>query len=87
MTYCGDDNFMTPHIWNPNIFVSFLSFKETKSDRRSRPGPELLFDIPDFLRSLICCKSKDSWSLAKDSSPQHPSYKENNAAVRYVILM
>ncbi|XP_028404903.1 sodium-coupled monocarboxylate transporter 1-like [Dendronephthya gigantea] len=52
---------------------------ETSHDRRSRPGPELLFNIPDFLRSLICCKSKESWSLARDSSPSHPPYNENNA--------
>ncbi|CAB4032563.1 Hypothetical predicted protein [Paramuricea clavata] len=55
-----------------------FSFKETETDRQNRPGDELLFNIPDFFRSLICCK-KESWSLGSDSSPTHRSYNGNNA--------
>ncbi|CAB4000220.1 sodium-coupled monocarboxylate transporter 1-like [Paramuricea clavata] len=51
---------------------------ETNSDRQTRPGPELLFNIPDFFRSLICCK-KESWSLTSESSPIHRADNEKKA--------
>ncbi|CAB4007000.1 Hypothetical predicted protein [Paramuricea clavata] len=58
------------------VIVSLIC--ETNSDRQTSPGPELLFNIPDFFRSLICCK-KESWSLASESSLTHRSYNEKKA--------
>ncbi|XP_028404915.1 sodium-dependent multivitamin transporter-like [Dendronephthya gigantea] len=53
---------------------------ETKSDRQSRPGPELLFSIPDFFRSLICC-GKDNWNVARDSS----SHRRPREEKRFIV--
>ena len=65
---------------NALFYALFPFCKETKSDRMSRPSPQLLFSIPDFLRSLMCCKT-ERWGLANESSPSHPSYNGNKAQV------
>lgn len=56
------------------FFINVL--KETEADRSSRPKPELLFNIPDFLRSMLCSK-KDTWRLKNESSPTHVAYSGN----------
>ena len=86
--YCEDPRFerwSRKHILSRACILS--SVQETKSDKQSRPGPELLFNIPNFLKSLIPGK-KHSWMVANDSSPAHPPYSENRAKVfNFVIFL
>ena len=71
-------------LFGANYISLYFFLVETNRDRLNRPGAELLFNIPEFLRSMFCCK-KETWSLSSDSSLEELHSLEKNETKVYII--